>query len=438
MKKFYGTRRYCEANVFGRSAGHLAQNAFDSQITAQNIVLKHSAWPVYSRLLTQQFAHAWYVRVVSAGGGAPNQKIHGPHIGQLHPKRWQSCPTCVAEQQKRLGIGHWMVVHQLPGIHHCPKHSDPLAFACGACGVALGDARQTLLPGDPCSSCGSISRRTFEHAISTGEQELGRLYQSLLIGEGPNLDPIARYDLQHEIGIVVGNMRPAISPAALLRAFDCGSAAELGTRLRFQITPGAMGVALAGGSLNAAPAPLHLAVAAVVLAMRAGRIEIGKDEIDESRPFMIPQAAASLQDVPSEAVIAEIVALAADHNISPAAVYAALAGSTAMAIEKSRLATSKRLRQFILGLPVSLSCHFNLFKGKSPAPDVPRRASDAQKLDAFRARIERELLDGASNREQLSKRCQAAYRWTLRFDRDWLDIAIPAHNSAKARGRSKK
>lgn len=422
--KYYASN-FRKANPFGRRAGVLSTNAFAGDLSPEEIVLRHSAWPVYSSLVSRRTAQAWFRRTRDGTERHAVPEIHSPVRGELFASRWRSCSACTKLQQHKYGTGHWMVVHQLPGVGYCPTHGEPLELECGACGAALGGGGQSRLPGEPCFRCGESAAKTTKERRTSGEEQLACLYTALLGGQATDLDAMSRrMILQEASDALECSAVPSYLAERVLFAFDCDTPEGLGRYLNVAVSPRTFKLALAGESTNAVPAPLHLAVIAVAMAELSdqGRsLPDGPNYLDSlpkglalHKPDLLPET------------WSELLALAADHNVPQAALAASLAGESPLSIEARSFASQFRLDRFIRSLPARLACHFPKRRRPNQSQLILRGASHDERRTAHRARIVQMIEAGARNRTLLLAKCSESYKWVLKFDRPWLDALLPA------------
>lgn len=428
-RRFYGAR-HPGANPFARHAATLSANAFADLISPEQLVLNHSAWPIYSCLVSRRSAQAWFQRTRDGTMPRHAPEIHSPVQSELFASRWRSCGSCISLHQQKYGTGHWMVIHQLPGISFCPTHREALCLECGACGAALGGAGLDRLPGEPCSKCGtSVIKRT-EAEESPGERHLASLYASLLNGQATELDARCRESLLQSANALLLNDVPRASlEQFVLSEFDCRDAEALGHRLKVAVSSRLLRLALTGTATHAVPAPLHLAVIAVAMVL----LKRGNCPVDEARHGAdLALVDNDLQDEPDlpDDVLEELLALAADYNISSAAIREWFAGVPAGTIEKRGLATLVRLRGFARSLPKHLSISAPT-SGPARVELAQRGATQEERRSAHRDRIQRMIDAGAHNRTLLLSRCSHSYKWALKFDRNWLDALMPAWKRGK-------
>jgi hypothetical protein len=428
-RRFYQSR-HPRANPFARHASMLSATAFAGLISPEQLILNHSAWPVYSCLISRRSAHAWFQRTRDGVGNPAVPEVHAPVSSELSTSRWRSCRSCVDLHRNKFGTGHWMVIHQLPGIGVCPNHGEPLDLECGVCGAALGGQSMNRLPGEPCSKCGARTAKRTHVRASAGERQLARLYANLLGGQAMDLDVSSRELLMRNASRVLSKSQPDTSIEQLvLSEFNCQDAEELGRHIKAAVTPNLLRLAAAGTSANSVPASLHLAVLGVAIA----RLE-DEGYLDERRLLSVDlpcvdEGALYASDLPTE-FLEELLSRASDYNISTVAVMARLSGLSVRFIEQQGFASATRLKQFTLSLPEHLAKLLPTL-GKALQPIVRRGATQEEHRSANRHHIQQMVDSGVRNRALLLLNCGTSYKWALKFDRDWLDGILPAWGRSK-------
>lgn len=233
-RSFYG-RLGPLSNVFAIYANKLAKSVFLDRVTSDELVLNHSASPIFTSLLFPHMASGW-IHSCKSGVGISylNKKGWGPKLRR-------GCAECVHEDQAAWGTGHWRVQHQLPGARICATHRERLWLRC-KCGQPLGDVNYPTLPGEPCRWCGRTTYLREQSSVSAGQEALTHLYMQLLRGEGPPMGPKSR-----EVAIFArrhGNFSDDSCARNFLKFFACRDIEELEvvlcTRIRQQILTDAL------------------------------------------------------------------------------------------------------------------------------------------------------------------------------------------------------
>lgn len=429
-KRFYGTRPGDGANAIGRHAQVLSENAFKGRISAHKLILEHSAWPVFSRLLPTVVAQKWFAQCVAGEIQSAKQRFHSPTRGSLFANSWRSCVDCIASDRGRCGTGHWRVVHQLPGVNHCPTHGSPLLVCCADCGSPIGNTRLDALPGEPCSACGCAEHRSaVEEPRTNGLAALGSLYEVLLAGDGPNLDPFSRHELQrHEIA-----QRSGGSIDAYIKGFfafyECEDAEALTRILAVEVTTPSLRATLNGG-VNVCSPIVQLALAAYALQAQACDLGDVLWATSAAHEDGIELPARTDED----ASIERLLDAGREAGFSVTAIRLTLSGKTPKELEAKRICTVKTWDRFCNELSPELRLLLPETKLSSPRPlelRLPRNGSLEQKTAVHRARLLAKCATGEPTREVLTQLCRNSYQWCLTHDRVWLDKAFPRRSPTK-------
>jgi hypothetical protein len=357
--------------VFGWGARYIAETLLDGKISAESLITDYSAWPVYACLLPRSRAQIWFDRNLNSSGARGNSypEVFVRKAGPFSAVRWRFCSECAAEQRDRYGTPHWMVLHQLPGVQHCPLHDNrPLEIECADCSSALGGALQCSLPCEPCEHCGSGNTRRATGHVSSGQRLLTQLYMDLLCGIPHDLDPISRSHLLHQTQLSLSDGDPdRLNAEMVLKSFACKTYEDLQRTLGVAVSPRLLQVVLDGGSVNVAHAALHLAISAIALHELSLREAARPGEIWNKTDSWSRYLESSGVRVDVER-FREIAESAAELNINPEAIIKLMRGFSQQEVVSQGLAPE-------LGLEAWLS------KLSSPHGDTPRRI--AQRLIAW-------------------------------------------------------
>ncbi len=317
--------------VFGRGARYLAETLLKGTISAEALITDHSAWPVYASLLTRPRAQAWFKRNLNyiGGNGTGYKEVFVRMGGRFFASRWRFCNECAAEQRDRYGTPHWMVLHQLPGVQHCPLHENrPLEIECADCGSALGGALQRSLPLEPCEHCGSCGTRRASNHVSTGQRLLTQLYMDLLCGTPHELDPISRFHVLYQTqSSLSDNDLDRLNAEMVLKSFDCKTHEDLQRTLEVAVSPRLLQVVLDCGSVNVAHAALHLAISAIAL-HEPSRLRADRPGEEMGKTDSLSRYLKSIGVRVDAEEFLEIAESAAEENINPGVIVSLLRGFT--------------------------------------------------------------------------------------------------------------
>ena len=336
--------------------------------------------------------------------------------GKLFAHSWRCCGQCVLEQEYTFGIGHWLVVHQLPGIVTCPFHGARLLGSCAGCGHSLGNAGQLTLPSDPCLQCGSTKRQSVRFNQSAGAEDLGQFYLALLAGAAIDLSPATRLDHSRSL---VGMDRSKGATSALatefLAAYGVRSPRQLSEQLDVSLDDRDLDTAVSGRL--PCPAALQLAMGSFLLSKYD--VASGSDE------FRAP--AEHFEVTSAEATLFE----RADARGFPReAVERILAGELISALERDRVTTAIRWRTFVAALPANAMRALRAAGAAIPNERVSeiirtKGVSDAELRTKYRARILEFLGPDMGRRDLYTGPTRAAVRWCVSHDLEWLNATCP-------------
>jgi hypothetical protein len=350
-----GTRRvgYLDT-VFGGGARYLAETFLKGKIPAEALITDYSAWPVYASLLTRPRAQAWFNRNLNSFGGnwTSHKEVFVLKGGPFLANRWRFCSECAADQKDQYGTPHWMVLHQLPGVQHCPLHDNrPLEIECADCGSALGSALQRSLPCEPCKHCGSCGTRRASGHVSTGQRLLTQLYMDLLRGIPHELDPISRFHLLYQNQLSLSdNDLDRLNAEMVLKSFECRNHEDLQRTLEVAVSPRQFRSALDCGPVNVAHPVLHLAISAIALHKQSfrgvARPGKGMDRTDSLNRYL-----KSIRVKLDAETFLRIAESAAEEKIDPRAVVSLLVGHRPNEVVSLGHAQSSSLQAWIRKLP---------------------------------------------------------------------------------------
>ncbi|GEM_PF-5705718 len=105
------------------------------------------------------------------------------------------CEQCLTDDIRTFGIGYWRLVHQIPGINHCPFHLRPLLGSCKLCRKSIAAHARWFPPSLKCPFCGGASFDSPSISYSQVEQKFAELCISAISGETEILGPEQRFRL---------------------------------------------------------------------------------------------------------------------------------------------------------------------------------------------------------------------------------------------------
>jgi hypothetical protein len=171
--------------LLGFASDQLTSTALAHSLSADELMDRHSLFPILSSFLTGTRAAQYKVGLTS--GKFSSLQLPRSVQGLARSQTLRMCPECVANDVKTHGFGHWRRLHQIPCIRFCTHHGLRLQNRCGTCSVHMTTAAETL-PGEPCKHCGSTRTDSdLPSERSPGYTALVDLLERALIGEAPEL-----------------------------------------------------------------------------------------------------------------------------------------------------------------------------------------------------------------------------------------------------------
>jgi hypothetical protein len=87
---------------------------------------KATALPYYIRFSTQDTVDRAMASIAYGSTTGLIQKVGIGQSGKHLPLPRRSCLSCMQQDKAEHGIAYWRRSHQLPGVHVCPIHGEPL------------------------------------------------------------------------------------------------------------------------------------------------------------------------------------------------------------------------------------------------------------------------------------------------------------------------
>ncbi|SCX71580.1 hypothetical protein SAMN03159363_3938 [Variovorax sp. EL159] len=169
-------------------AGSFSAKIFESAVTPDELLSKHSQAGIWGKLLKEEDEVRWRQALINGDARAANAHVPRGTSGLIRPKLNRICLECLEEDFALFGFGHYHVLHQVPLLRHCTKHEVRLRSCCPAC-----QPSQRLCPAHSrCARCTFSPLPLLD--ISPYEQSeeytwTARLIQEMYRGEAPELRP---------------------------------------------------------------------------------------------------------------------------------------------------------------------------------------------------------------------------------------------------------
>lgn len=412
-------------SALAHGANEFAKRALGGTISGRELAMHNSAWPVYSSLLPQSTAEICLNDLISSSNPKVWHQFFNPYEAASYAQDWRACPACCREdtESNGCGVGHWRVIHQLPGVTFCPHHLIPLQYRCSGCKSPLGGRKLIAMPAWPCLNCGGRDKDELQANLMPGSKALVDLYAKLLNNEDISLGPTHRGKLHQKI---LGNdpTNEVIDKYLdqFLATFGFSNLVEMGVFLGIDITKRDAYNAVRGG--KSCPPPLDLALSSFA-SNHANVIEPVFNE-EKHQSLVKVAGIGEMADLLHISEIAEICRLANDSKIPTEAVYLWIQGASQREVRYNFFLSRKIFSRFIGDLPFYLCDFLGIKKNGRRIGSVKLKEIIGDGIKkSHREKIRYAISLGADSRRKLKKLCETSYGWCLLNDNEWLAKVVP-------------
>lgn len=409
----FGDRFSSRVNWFGIGAEQMSRQFFAGQVSARQVLARHTLYGFYSLGLSREMAARWGESLAQGRAQKPTQYVKsgaGPMASDA--LRW--CGDCAAHDRARHGFTAWRVAHQLPFIRMCPEHGSPLYVHCARCGAALDDGRRLRLPAEPCAHCGSVEFAA--EAVPSGEN-----YESLMTRcvaaierQDETYRPASWMQLMEALYIHAGSVEAAFSLVeARVQGLLASSKKEraLLTAVFGPYSHPRYLRQVVFGHLTDSPLIIQVMVLEALeregLAIRPRANQLGLAEAKSQSDPAIPLSVRIYQD---QGISDQFVAMV-----------------------KASSPTKEIARRFQISEPHARAL---LLRSKGEARSIRQKrscvsplvnGSSADKTEECRSWVLNVLRSHPTiGRTELWKRCESVVSWLVTHDRQWLDKHVPS------------
>ncbi|MEJ1130739.1 TniQ family protein [Variovorax sp. CCNWLW225] len=180
------------ANVLGRRLQDATDCIGDGTLSYQDVLMNHSVWGFYSRLVPASVEFGWTQRMTGDSMTGETSVVYPRlvYLGPSRSSRMKYCPMCASLDAKTSGFPIWRVIHQLPFVEVCAAHQVTLVHSCSHCGEVLDRGTHFRLPGQVCRSCGSQqAHHANRHSSASSPAALTKLCEEIFSGSQEYLRP---------------------------------------------------------------------------------------------------------------------------------------------------------------------------------------------------------------------------------------------------------
>jgi hypothetical protein len=420
---FYGDRARAPdpPNLLGAGHEDIARRIFGGQISGWDVLMRHTLFGFYSRLLTQSATKNWAEDLANCRRISMASYLDistGPLSSLGASGALRKCYACIDSDLAQGEIPGWKLLHQLPFLSHCVDHSQHLVSICPSCSHAFERGADFRLPSDPCMHCGCAQYPARTPELCRGQLLLGRLCSRVFSGLVPDLEPSRWVDWVNATNAEFGNAGIAVASVErhLVELWGVKSTAEISSVL---------GYTLPGDFVSQ---ELELAMSSRIWLSRL-LVYSAVGSLMNKNPISRNSATEELSEVNDRFDL--LARLAAASAIPQGVIDRLVAGDAVSAVIGARTVTIGRLRRFLRSLPGEIS---NLLQKNGKNGRQQRRADSPlkeTKHDELLAVSRQALLDAKAGNADLT-RTEAAnlfpsrYRWLTRHDSEWLAAELPS------------
>lgn len=372
-------------------------------------------------------------------GGYAGRKLYKPtpHL----------CTSCVSEDESNFGIGFWHLVHQIPGVHHCPRHYTLLIGACHNCGLPQASEDRWNPPSGICPCCRFRFDVRDTVSMSDGYRNYLHLCDLVVRGEDVGLAPLQRMQIYAQATKVYGsdNSKLAVSKLIkhVLERWDLATLQELQAIIGSPISKDFFELAIKGHDKMLDPVA-HLMLLAAILPLEkfrsAKKIDVQDAQLPNKGIELNFDASASFYCDPKNQI----------HSaVRPTEFKAPPLDSALLARGMSYDLIAKRFNGFVeaghsknidlgeeaLDRSDDSSGHVrNDCNDGLGIPDLSWQETRTYNLrKKYRLEICEEIAAGHCTRQQANVNAARAINWCRRYDEDWLDANLPLAQIRKKR-----
>ena len=170
-----------------------------------DLLLEHATlFGFYSSVMAPERKSAWRHSQLESQARLINKFVTGQTGRFLTKQHLHFCPLCVDGDEQMHGFAYWRLVHQVPGVGHCPVHNIPLSGTCARCGLPISSETHWHPPARECPYCADHVFRQTSKPTSPAYQRFVELCNDVIEGKTAILDASNRKILYSRFASSVG------------------------------------------------------------------------------------------------------------------------------------------------------------------------------------------------------------------------------------------
>ena len=380
-------------------------------------------------------------------------RIFGGYAGRkLYKPTPHLCTSCVSEDESDFGLGFWHLVHQIPGVHHCPRHLTLLIGVCHNCGLPQASEDRWNPPSGICPCCRFRFGAQDTVSMSDGYRNYLHLCDLVVRGEDVGLAPLQRKAIYTQAINVDGSNGGKLSVSRLIKyvleRWNLTTLQELQVITGSPISKNFFELAIKGSDKMLDPVA-HLMLLAAILPLEKCRSEKkidfqdvqfsnkGRDlNFDGSASFIYSQKNNVFPvERPTEFKTSPLGQAPCDSALLVKGILYKLIVNRFNGFVESAHSKNIDLGEEALNRSNDSSGHVrNDCSDGLGIPDLSWQEIRTYNLrKKFRLEILGEIAAGYCTRQQVNVKAARAINWCRRYDEDWLDTNLPLAQIIKQR-----
>jgi hypothetical protein len=420
-------RRGCEVFGFNIEA---VKNALPEDVHFDVLQLMETAtcFGIYSAALPAARKMKWQERIRTGEATRPNHFIPLPKGANYVKPHAHFCKECLDEDIKNYGVGYWRVVHQLPGVHQCPRHLSVLQGPCSQCMLPQCFEERWNTPSNHCPHCGNMAYIETEFQVTPIYRRFLSLCDGVVNGQSACLLPENRLQSYHQWGSsTTAQANESLSKRLIehvLQTWNVNNLGEIASMLDIPLDERFISLACSGNDAIVNPLG-HLVILASILPSLKTKMSLGEIEHPPER-ISTNLLNASLLNADDTVDSNDDIGRMALANGIPPALATELIQGTNLSLLRKKFGTSERRIEKFLDFLKQSGISVSTKKGRKGLPSKMDGSYAEEAREKYREQIKTAISQGCTHREEVKARKASAIKWCRKHDREWLDTTLPA------------
>lgn len=431
----FGNYQSRAIDTFGSSLSKVAQVMPEQAFPVEWLLDRATFFGFYSSVLAPERKYAWRLNQMASQARLVNKFVTGQAGRYLTKQYLHFCPLCVNEDEHVYGFAHWRLVHQVPGVAHCPAHWILLSGACAHCSEPVASETQWYPPSRQCPHCSSSVFQKAPIYFSRAYKRFIELCNAVFDGREMNLSPVDRIGLYGRFCSTAGSSSVTDKEldkfiAVVLSGWDLPDLEKLETLLSAKMDRLFVREAITGQDHVVNPVG-HLAIMAALEVKNSPKRRTRADELTATtQPFSARcLAILAAYRIDPEQLFVSLKETAIEHGLPEQTGIMLVEGNTHSPIISKLKICGARLGRFAKALDELKLSEFCSFA------DIRLGVKIEIRRDEHRMEIRRLLDHEKLSRKALKERLPKTFAWCTVNDKDWLREQCPRESVGEKRMR---